>query len=529
MSAAGGRAGYGLSLAGIGAAFVLGLVLSHGCLDDRARVAAGVFACNAGSTVADRDCGSGFVCYTAAQSLGSSICVPRCDPSQPASCPGVCTAAGECLRRCTVKERGSCPANLICVRTTISPLESGANDGVCLPVGATCASSQQCSSAIFNRCSSEITNPSGLAQIETSGSICTQGFCAERSTSCQPGSSCLRRVLPSTIAAPDICSADCLSRLTPDGQSVFECAVGFTCLTDAFPQTQVRVCAPGFTGWLCIDDLGCMVGRCFGWSDVSADMAAFRTCSPRCNSDDDCVLYDRGSNPNFITKFTCRGGRCRNLQSLGFAELCNHRTEPCILDGQANCVEPSVDAGVPPDGGTDGGVAPDPCGPLNLGTPLGAFGGQSGVCVRSCTQDSDCATLNAGSHVPHTCAGPAGSKRCVPTLPLFTECSDTRTCMGDLTCEPAPPSLVGAPPKVCTRRCNSTADCGGDAALGSAFACFGNLCIPKTRSGCAPPAPLPELCLSGLASGGRCVSPPGWVCDSASQCASGSCPRDRCR
>src|SRR5262249_23298107 len=161
VRAASRRVGYGLSLGGIGAAFVLGLVLSHGCLDDRARVAASVFTCDPGETSANRDCGKGFVCYTAAQSLGSSICLPRCHPSQPTSCSGVCTSAGECLKRCTVKQSGGCPAGLTCVRTTISPLESGSNDGVCLPVGATCVSSPQCTSAIFNRCSSEITNPSG--------------------------------------------------------------------------------------------------------------------------------------------------------------------------------------------------------------------------------------------------------------------------------------------------------------------------------------------------------------------------------
>ncbi|MGZ3443691.1 MAG: hypothetical protein ACXVDD_29415, partial [Polyangia bacterium] len=86
----------------IALAFVVGVAASHGCLDDRKKIAAQIFFCNPSSRTADADCGKGYMCYSAAQAVGGSICVPSCDPNDPATCNGVCTESGACLQRCRV-------------------------------------------------------------------------------------------------------------------------------------------------------------------------------------------------------------------------------------------------------------------------------------------------------------------------------------------------------------------------------------------------------------------------------------------
>ena len=44
------------------------------------------------------------MCYSAAQAVGGSICVPACDPNNPATCAGACTESGACLQRCKVPQ-----------------------------------------------------------------------------------------------------------------------------------------------------------------------------------------------------------------------------------------------------------------------------------------------------------------------------------------------------------------------------------------------------------------------------------------
>jgi hypothetical protein len=152
--------------------------------------------------------------------------------------------------------------------------------------------------------------------------------------------------------------------------------------------------------------------------------------------------------------------------------------------------------------------------------------------VRSCDSDDDCATLSDASHVPHACVPIGTAKQCVPSLPVITPCTSDETCLGDLRCVEL--KLGGTSTKGCTTECRSTADCLSDAALGSAFSCVGGYCLPRTRSGCAPPppfAPGDERCLSGKydPNKGSCVSPPMWACDTNGQCASSKCVTGHCQ
>jgi hypothetical protein len=412
---------------------------------------------------------------------------------------------------------------LLCRRITDSPLErSMGPDGVCLPVNQTCSSSSDCTSAIFDGCTSEVTGATSGPGLLTSGEVCLESHCAQNHTFCEPGSECIKAVLPTSIPVPDVCSPLCSSiRDRKSGSISFnECVPGLTCLSDAFPQTRASACAPGFPGWICVDQIGCAVGACKDWRDVDPAMKTFLTCTPRCNSDADCVPFDRGTNPNHITHFTCQktpSGQswCRNLSSLFFPLTCLRDGDRCRLDDDPNarCVaSPPVQV---PDGG-----APACNGVLNNGAMgLGAFGGNAAVCKHMCSARSDCDALAANANVPMSCQkDPTGSDRfCAPIVPFASGCDDDEDCMGGLHCiDP------GNGRKTCTLSCGTSSDCANNNALGNNFACVKGICTPKVQSGCN--GGFSDFCLSGLADGtGKCVSPSGWACNLDSQCASGTC------
>jgi hypothetical protein len=507
--------------------FLVGLLTAHGCVDDRARVKAAVFLCNPASPTANIDCGAGFTCYSAAQSLGTSICVPTCNPDNPKSCDGACTQAGACLARCTVPDPGQpnpCPPPLLCKRITDSPLEHARGpDGVCLPVNQICSSSADCTSAIFDGCTSEVTGATQGPGLLTSGEVCLESRCAENHTACEPGSECIKAVLPASIPIPDVCSPLCSSiRDRKPGSIAFnECAPGLTCLSDAFPQTKASACAPGFPGWICVDQVGCAVGACNDWSDVDPAMTAFLTCTPHCNTDADCVAFDRGTNPNHITHFTCVTAAddgqkwCRNLSSLFFPLTCLRGGDSCRLDSAATCVaSPS-----PPDGG-----APSCGGMLNNGAMgLGAFGGNAASCQHGCKVRKDCDDLATAAHVPMSCqpSVPTDGGVCAPIVPWVSTCVDDSDCMGGLHCLDTGGD-GGAPFKTCTLSCNTASDCAANNALGTNFACDNHVCTRKLPSGCKGGSA--QNCLSDVVdSTGICRSPSGWACNADEQCMSGHC------
>jgi hypothetical protein len=497
----------------------LGAVLTSGCGDDRARVAASVFTCNPASPTADFDCGEGYLCYAAADAIGGSFCAPTCVASDPKSCEGgVCTVGGACLRRCKVGTTDACGgagSPLLCARRT-GTLEPDGLDGICIPVSSLCSTNADCRSSVYDLCGTTSPMDRFAGPHPNDGLVCIQGSCVSGGTECVPGSSCIRKVVPGSFdAIPDVCTPNCVARSVPgsDGGLVDECMLGLTCLSDVLPQTERRVCVPGFPGFLCRNKLGCISGACQGWDDVAPEMAEFRTCDPPCSRDEDCLEHDGSANPNAFSKFMCRGGRCRNQLSLGFPELCLREKDACKLDPAAECRVPTEIVGPPPDGG-----APDNCATQ---FSLGAGGSTTVTCVRRCGGDDDCARLSSGSHVKHVCI----LGICLPTLPYLTPCSSTSQCLGSLTCEKA----TGGPPyPVCTLRCNSPTDCAAHPALGASFACYQGLCVPRTRAGCPPPAPLSELCLGGELAQGQCVSPTGWPCGTNTECKSGSCRGNRC-
>jgi hypothetical protein len=488
-----------------GAVLIAGAAAIDGCGDDRAHTASLIYYCDPTSPTADHDCGDNYACYSATQSLGHAFCVPTCAHADATTCDGVCTVAGECLKRCTVPDdpmKDPCQPPLSCVRRTVSPIEAAqGNDGVCLAVNQVCSTDEQCTSSVFNACSGSIT-----AGHDISGSVCADFGCAANGSACEPGSSCLKKVLPAGVQTADVCTPDCVPRRDASMKPVFECPPGFMCLSTAFPAENLHICAPGSAGWLCADGLDCVAGGCKSWSDVAPELTPLTTCSPPCTKDDDCTMYDRLGNPSFVTKLTCRANVCRALVSMIYPEQCFTVMQPCTrLDPLSTCTPPAL-AGASPDGGA---VGP----------------GEGPTCTRECVKNDDCAALAVGTHVPQLCDR---SGHCAPAAPFIANCvpGGASGCLGDLSCVPLAPTFAA-----CTRTCAGDADCANDPMLGSTFTCPSGLCVPKIASG--SPTPASQQCLSGrsVQSGPNnvCVSPTNWACDTSDQCESGVCDSGRCQ
>jgi hypothetical protein len=479
------------------------LFLVAGCNDDRKRVQGDIFFCNPASKSANDDCGDGYVCYTATQSVGGSICVPRCDPANEAkTCPnGRCTRAGECLTSCRVEDMNACPAGnhaTSCVRTDYSPgtdKDSG-DDGVCLPVAFSCTNSESClGSPVFNVCTSGANGQASDPGLSQGGSVCAQGGCSHDGVACEPGSTCIKNVFGSGVSdAPDVCTPNCIYQTGQSDMGIFQCLPGFNCLNLAFPQSGARVCAPGVPGWRCADSLGCAAGTCEPWNGVGPASVEMRVCTPHCNHDDDCHFYDRSvpglpTNPSFVSHFSCVRGFCRALGPLFITDACVAGTQKCLLDPDATC-------------------------------QTGVAGLSVANCVHNCQADKECDLLTQSSHVKHVCE--PNSRICMASVPFATGCNDDNSCMPGLSC------LDIGPMKTCSATCQTDADCATHEILGTNFACLLPLqiCFPKAPAG--SPAPSPSFCLSGQAPSGTCQSPTGWACDADGECLSGKCENQHC-
>ena len=342
-----------------------------------------MFFCNPASRTADADCGKGFMCYSSAQALGGSVCLPECDPNDATTCNGACTQSGACLTRCTVPKLATdvdpCPAPLVCARTTDSPIEAvGGNDGVCLPLNAVCASNADCTSPVFTECTATVNGSAQGMGLLTSGNVCVQGKCNGHGIAVRAGLGLRRDVLPDTIPAPDVCSPICTPvRDRKPGVAFNECLPGLTCLSDAFPQTDAPACAPGFPGWLCVDDLGCTAGELLRLGRHLRQVRRLR--------DLRAAVQDRRR---------LRAVRPRRQSQLPLAQylprrLCRRIQQPLLPDDlpqRAATTASSIPSRVRLPVGGHGHGADDGAGRVRR---------RAAVCVHGCSSPSDCDTLAA--------------------------------------------------------------------------------------------------------------------------------------
>ncbi len=506
----------------------------YGCtvdgVDDQA-----VFPCNPAHELpggGNADCGEGFTCYGAAASLGFAFCVRQCNAG---SCGAgfLCSGEGGCLKSCDPSEDDAgCPMGLHCVtmKGTV-----GTNAGVCLPVAAACRSDHECTSAVYNYCFTNALLQNTPPDAGVPVSVCLQGGCEADQAACAPGATCLRRVLPSVVNTPDICSPDC--------DNSEECPPSMICMAKGFPASSGRFCIPGFYNFPCANDLSCFTAGSECAPALNEPPGLQPTvCAVSCATSADCASLPVSGNPTPMTVNACRNGHCVSFDSQRTTLFCLHANTTCAAGGV--CTAPQAQSQGNPDGGAQACA-------VNGGTS-----GPPPLCFIPCPNgDGDCAASQQALGRPLTCVdGPSlamlpftpdeargfPAKLCIPTVPGLP-CDPAKNgadgenpgCLHGLTCLDM---KVGPP--ICSKRCTGDGDCREDDhktfTLGPGFACAplgtdGPLCVPRTPAGRPPMLGMPSLCMTpDLVRNGLCASPNGTGCDADDECQSGRCDNAGC-
>jgi hypothetical protein len=441
------------------------------------------------------------------------------------------------LKRCRPEAADpGCPRGLRCISSSTS-------GGACVPVAATCHTSDDCTSTIFNACFNQGELAVGEAPDAGAAvtSYCLQSGCVSNDTACSPGSTCIRKVLPEQISAPDICAPDCNHDL--------ECPPNMVCAHRALPASGAHICIPDFYGFPCKGAYSCVSGECSVLINAStglsgAQLPPISVCASDCATTADCPDTST-STPDPYSVQTCRGEKCESLFGLTGALTCFAAGRACG-GGLGTCQELKFPSPPPPDGGVG------PCAALGVSASAPPF------CARECGSDADCAPLEAALGLPLTClqrakiealgyptsgflgflvyGDPPHDALCVPRAPGLP-CDGDASCLPGLACKPA--RLPGGTHAICTKDCAASGRCDTDDGgfnMGPGYACgsaiapgmLDPLCYPKVPSG--QPAPIAPLCMSGMLGPDPrapnrmvCLSGPGLACDSDWQCKSASC------
>jgi hypothetical protein len=524
------------------AAACIALALSAiGCTVDEVAPTA-IFQCdpshnlaNPGSGQIDNaDCGDGYTCYDAVASIGFAFCAPQCGAN--GTCPSGfhCTGKGGCIQSCDPGSGdGSCPTPLHCISVKGAV---GPTVGACLPAVGVCRSDDDCTSATFDYCFANALRANLAPDAGAPVSFCLESGCLENGAACEPGSTCIKKLLPPVVNAPDICAPDCDHNL--------ECPPSLTCIGKTLPATRSRMCIPGFYDFPCSNDIECLtpLSECALLLDEAPPLDR-HVCAVSCTTVDDCNRNAPAptQNPAPVNVYACRNNHCASFGGLANALFCLQPGKEC---GPGATCESLV---VPTGGGSDGGVLP------NCAAGVAVTSGAPPACLKECTGNvlgaTGCSDLEQALGAPLTCVDVSNvnpmmtpfapdavygiknhQKVCVPRLPGLTcdpaasaQNGDNPVCLHGLTCLLPPVGVVS----ICTKKCGADDDCNSDAnglVLGPGFACLGAVCVPRTPSGRPPPGN-PMLCMDPIHQlrNGVCVSASGRPCDDGSECLSGVC------
>lgn len=343
----------------------------------------------------DSDCLDGWGCADRSV-LGEDFCRPACDPEDPRTCAGYCTATGECLAPCTLLGDGAtaCPDGHACVRADL--LDS---DGVCFPT-ETCSRSDECPQG--SRCFNDVFGlPAILPGVEYASD---QLYCVavpDDADRCPSG----------YLVAPGVAEGDELACLPRCDSAGSRCPPALTCLRELgylFAQPGASACYPGYWGLPCDDDAQCVVGRCLAIGEGR------RACTYGCGEAD--RVFGRAN-----------GGGCEALEES---------SRGLRLDAlEVRCEEvEGVDVCAPL--GTPGAPCSDDlrCAP---GLDCRAFRSGATVvrfCSRDCAEDQDCSYT--GAPLTAYCAYPAGggTGSCVPRSFEGGSCERAEQCRLGLIC-----------------------------------------------------------------------------------------------
>jgi hypothetical protein len=417
-----------------------------------------VFRCD--TSAADPLCGTDsrgnpMQCFAARQIGATDFCTQSCG-DLPMSLPDegmVCVQGNAKLKACNPRDdldrashpTGACDrAEFGCLRTDVLPPAEPAHDqGVCLTM-RTCSVDKDCRDPVRSTCAAtflkQVYAHATDQDLHADNLYCLQEGCDRTGTSCSPGESCLRKVVPLSANPPDICVPDC------DSQG--RCPPNHFCLRQISGPGNPAVCIPGLLGFVCNTDLDCLAGTCADDLGTGADHGDNQhLCTTHCDNDAECAKFD-GSQGTFLCNLATR--HCATPLSYRGA-VCNDDSD-CFHEVGATCVRVAQ---------TD----------------------HQGSCLHSCAADGAC--LPRGG-VNQTCLrlwNGAGTKVpvCLPGnfgYPCFAD----QSCTGDLSCRGSDLTTQPDPtPGFCTVLCADDQDCAKDRWAA------GSWCGPSGTPYCFPP------------------------------------------
>jgi len=442
-----------------------------------------IFACD--TSAADPLCGTDangnpMQCFAARQIGATDFCTQHCG-DEPMSLPdqdAVCVQGNALLKACNPEDdhgptkaahpNGACDhAELGCLRTDVLPHTDGTDEGVCITM-RTCTDNVDCRDPVRSVCAATFLRElySQNTTLHADNLYCLQEGCDANETSCSPGETCLRKVIPAGANPPDICVPNC--------DSEGHCPPNHFCLSAISGPANPDVCIPGLLGFVCNTDVDCLLGTCMDDGGTGAGGDNLKLCTTTCNSDDDCNKFDSDQGLFVCNKAATPHPVCATPNAYRGAS-CDTDAD-CIRDKDSKCMRTAP---------TD----------------------RQGTCLHECDAKGGC--LPRGG-INQTCLpllspdGPEGFLPiCLPGL-FGYPCASDGNCVGDLSCRTVDPTDSTTPP-FCTRLCAADDDCTKDKWS------VGGWCGASEPGG-------PPICIPPL--------DPGKPCAQGNQCASGVCNAD---
>lgn len=443
-----------------------------GCKVDDQEFQSRIFACD--TSAADPLCGTDadgqpMQCFAARQIGATDFCTQHCG-DVPMSLPNqdaVCVQGNALLKACNPEDdkntaahpNGACDhAELGCLRTDVLPHTNGSDEGVCVTM-RTCTKDVDCRDPVRSVCAATFLSElySQNTTLHADNLYCLQEGCDAHATSCSPGETCLRKVIPAAANPPDICVPNC--------DSLGHCPPNHFCLSAISGPANPSVCIPGLLGFVCNTDVDCLLGTCMddgGTSPTSGDN--LRLCTTQCNSDDDCNKFD-SEQGLFVCNLTATPHPVCATPNAYRGASCDTDAD-CVRDKDSKCMRT---------GPTD----------------------RQGTCLHECDMNAGCLPRGGINQTCLPLLNPAGADGtlliCLPGL-FGYPCATDNNCVGGLKCRGADPSQ-----QFCTALCGKDDDCSNDKwTIGGwcGVSIGAPICIPPQDSG--KPCAQNNQCASGV-------------------------------
>jgi hypothetical protein len=354
----------------------------------------GFFAC----TTAE-DCGEGQGCAEG-NVYSADFCRPACDPNDPSSCDGVCTANGACLGACTIATDGTgigCSGDFVCVRT-----DALRDEGICYPAIG-CSRTADCTTALGEQwqCLNDalgLPAPTAAQDLRFDNMYCTGAPDAEGR--CPQGYLVYRYA---NVEGEEIvlCYAPC--ELDADGPFCPPATTCFRGFGELAGTPNTPPCLPGIWGLPCADDTQCLIGRCLP-IDASGQRACTETCADAERYGGCTGLEELSEAFGTLTRMSC--------ENVAGQDVCVPRFDMLSLCHQLDC------------------VADVPCTDV-----LFSDGVRAHVCIRSCVTAEDCAVGTGGVAADYRCLDAGDANVCMRKRPLGARCDADLDCREGRCCE----------------------------------------------------------------------------------------------